>query len=1141
MSIKNNRQSELLAYLEKMPAGQIYLAADKKQILGGFTLCRHVLVKNLCWSDDGSLLTLKILSERYREVGISFDGANLRASCDCSAWSITANCHHVITVLAVLKKALSAESLPFLEIPAEQLMKVRSMLGLQRTLPAESTEKTGSDGMSFPGSPFCLLLEEQSHSLRMTVLRKGVEVSVLTPGLAYPLRLFLQKLSNHQQNTHLFDEFFRHFGKSSRVIFREGARDIPLARDGKISQTLLLQLDSREGEVSIARFLANGRRLDDNFYLSEHFLFNLNEGEYSAIESNAGWHFWNRMVELAGVAQESGEMALLSNSHTMTFDRVFFNKAEFRISESEIKAFLGALRLCQSGKEISPIDSYPSYQLHARGSALDDELIELRAESNCDGIHLYFPPEPFRILSAEGLEGLSVPLRTKKRSAALYEACFMSVGSTGRELAKIVRLCLNSGDFIKRPLRLEFRKIVEEFASEVRQKQFQIIIPKDEWAVVTIDRKVQAELLKIPWELFGPGIFPSALRPGEMIVKKNEFFAALPRLQKRLEESGFALLYRDKPLTSIRWDFVLDASSSSLDWFEIRPEIRCDGAMVGEEEFAQALKNGGFIDKGSTLQFLDSESSRTLVMFAELGQKQKEEVVRIPRLQILDWLMLRKEGLQIRLSAEDERIMESLFSFDKIPSRPLPSALKAELRHYQADGYNWLGFLYEHRFGGCLADDMGLGKTIQAISLLAGLKEGKIAGRHGVEVPHLIIVPPSILFNWESELSRFYPDLKVTLYRGKLRSTDFSGFDIVLTSFEIVRRDIEKLAEIYFHVIIFDEAQSVKNIHSETTSAVRQLRGDFRLALTGTPVENHLGEYCSIIELALPGLLGNLKGFRKKLFLENDNGIKALVRKTKPFVLRRSKQMIVEELPPKIETDIYLDLTSKQKALYGRTVAEVRKTVEDAYREKAPGQARIIALTAILKLRQICLTTRLLLPESDENSPKVDFLMEQLKELIDEGHCVLVFSQFTSFLDILEEELISQRIKFSRLDGSTPVAARKKLVNEFQKGVEPSTFLLSLKAGGRGLNLTRASYVFHLDPWWNPAVENQASDRAHRIGQTSQVNIIRLLMRHTVEEKMMALKEKKLRLYRALLEGAETAGFSVSKEDFYFLLEPLGG
>jgi len=247
--------------------------------------------------------------------------------------------------------------------------------------------------------------------------------------------------------------------------------------------------------------------------------------------------------------------------------------------------------------------------------------------------------------------------------------------------------------------------------------------------------------------------------------------------------------------------------------------------------------------------------------------------------------------------------------------------------------------------------------------------------------------------------------------------------------------------------------------------------------------------------------------------------------------------MIAAELPPKVETDIYLEMSSRQKALYARTVAQVKATVAQAYSSNAPGQARIIALTAILKLRQICLSSRLLLPEAPDRSPKIEFLVDQLQELFSEGHSVLVFSQFTSFLDIVQEGLSQHGIPCARLDGSTPVGRRKELVESFQGSVEPGVFLLSLKAGGRGLNLTRASYVFHLDPWWNPAVENQASDRAHRIGQQRQVTITRLLMRHSIEEKMMELKKRKLKLYRALLENAEHEGAgSIGREDFEYLL-----
>jgi SNF2 family DNA or RNA helicase len=329
----------------------------------------------------------------------------------------------------------------------------------------------------------------------------------------------------------------------------------------------------------------------------------------------------------------------------------------------------------------------------------------------------------------------------------------------------------------------------------------------------------------------------------------------------------------------------------------------------------------------------------------------------------------------------------------------------------------------------------------------------------------------------------------------------------------------------------------VKNIHAETTGAVRRLKGKFKLTLTGTPVENHLGEYFSVMDLALPGLLGPYEMFRKQMGREGTGFMETLIRRTHPFILRRAKDMIAAELPPKVETDIYLEMSPRQKALYVRTVAQVKATVAEAYRANAPGQARIIALTAILKLRQICLSSRLLLPESVDRSPKVEFLVDQLHELFAEGHSVLVFSQFTSYLDIVQEGLSQHGIPLFRLDGSTPVGRRKDLVDSFQASDAPCVFLLSLKAGGRGLNLTRASYVFHLDPWWNPAVENQASDRAHRIGQKNQVTITRLLMRHSIEEKMMELKKRKLKLYRALLEDAEhDGGGSIGREDFEFLL-----
>ena len=360
---------------------------------------------------------------------------------------------------------------------------------------------------------------------------------------------------------------------------------------------------------------------------------------------------------------------------------------------------------------------------------------------------------------------------------------------------------------------------------------------------------------------------------------------------------------------------------------------------------------------------------------------------------------------------------------------------------------------------------------------------------------------------------------------------------MILTSYGLIRRDIARLREIPFHVIVFDEAQTVKNIFAGATGAVRQLKGFFKVVLTGTPVENHIGEYYSILDLVLPGLLGDYREFQGKAKKDLSSFLPVVAEKTKPFVLRRTKERILKELPPKVEHDVYLELTEKQKTFYNRTVEEVRSTIDAAYKQKTASQAKIIALTAIMRLRQICLSPGLLLPDIKEISPKIEFLRDKLGELQDESHSALVFSQFTSFLDIVEKELRSGGFRIFRLDGSTPVVKRKDIVEGFQGCTDPAVFLLSLKAGGQGLNLTRATYVFHLDPWWNPAVENQASDRSHRIGQKNKVIVTRLLMRHTVEEKMMALKQRKLSLYRALMDTPEkSAGKAITREDFNFLL-----
>jgi non-specific serine/threonine protein kinase len=744
-------------------------------------------------------------------------------------------------------------------------------------------------------------------------------------------------------------------------------------------------------------------------------------------------------------------------------------------------------------------------------------------------------------------------MKAQKRLRAVIEAAFALLDETDSIARQaIIDSLTASPDLPDADLKQEGKNLLTSLSQAWDQATIITAATPGGWLFLRDEHRSQARLMRILYEFAGLDCFVNRFipvtAPVTVEIATAKVLQALPSLMKRLQKGGFTLRISSEPLAEAKWEFSLDATCSSQDWFELKPEIRCNGEILTEGELSglsgALLVDGVMLRRDGSLMLLDEVDARVLAMFAGALQPEKKlekgepEPVRVPRLQILDWLQLRSHGVEVRLSADDTRILESLLNFSSIPKRPLPQGLTVTLRHYQTEAWCWLAFLYEHRFGACLADDMGLGKTVQGITLLAGILSGELATTAPPGAPHLVVAPPSLLFNWEAELARFLPAARVLIYSGSERSmAEFAAHDVIITSYGIVQREYERLSERRFNVLIFDETQVVKNLQGATSNAVRKLQGAFTLALTGTPVENHLGEYYAIMDLCLPGLLGTREEFTRKIHKDGAAGTARLIGRTRPFVLRRTKELIARELPPKIEMDIHLELSTKQRAFYQRTVEEVRGKIQDAYESHAPAQAHIIALTAILRLRQICLAPALASPGAADASPKLEFLAEQLVELRNEGHSALVFSQFTGYLNLIEKALREQGFACLRLDGSTPVAKRKKLVQDFQESSQPTVFLISLKAGGRGLNLTRATYVYHMDPWWNPAVENQASDRAHRIGQTEQVTITRLIMRHTIEEKMMALKSQKLQLYKAILEnGAGGGGAGLTRQDFEFLL-----
>ncbi len=446
------------------------------------------------------------------------------------------------------------------------------------------------------------------------------------------------------------------------------------------------------------------------------------------------------------------------------------------------------------------------------------------------------------------------------------------------------------------------------------------------------------------------------------------------------------------------------------------------------------------------------------------------------------------------------RLREWLEGADGLPDVEIPVDLKADLRPYQRAGLQWLGFLREMALSGVLADDMGLGKTIQALAAM--LQAGG---------PHLVVAPTSVIRNWESEAKRFTPSLSVNVYHGPTRALDDS--DITLTTYALLRLDLEQLREREWTYAVLDEAQAIKNPSSQTARSACLLRAKHRLALTGTPVENRLEELWSLFRFLMPGLLGSLEAFRERFSRPIETGSqrarKALRARVRPYVLRRMKRQVATELPPLTEQVVRCSMGEEQRKVYDTVRLAAREDVQRALADKTGGQAALQVLEALLRMRQACCDPALLPGDIGDGvaAAKLDRLEDLLVEVVLEDHKALVFSQWTGLLDRVELRLKKLGIDWVRLDGST--RDRQKVIDRFQSDDGPPVFLLSLKAGGTGLNLTAADYVVHLDPWWNPAVEQQATDRAHRIGQDKPVVSYKLIAEQTVEERILELQATK--------------------------------
>ncbi|VAW46417.1 hypothetical protein MNBD_GAMMA02-318, partial [hydrothermal vent metagenome] len=609
--------------------------------------------------------------------------------------------------------------------------------------------------------------------------------------------------------------------------------------------------------------------------------------------------------------------------------------------------------------------------------------------------------------------------------------------------------------------------------------------------------------------------------------------------------------------------------SSDGGWFDLQI-----GIEVNQQKFnlmpylIKAIKTGGFdtvkqelmiqLDNGVNVGVAKEQVEQIIATISELfnvnagDAKKGDESLLLSQHQLLQ-IAQTKQQLSAVLQIDQAPVQwlgvdeiqhkaEAMENINQLDILSPPEGLHAELRPYQQEGYSWLMFLAEHQFHGLLADDMGLGKTLQTLAFIQAQKinDPKVASS-------LIVAPTSLLGNWAAEAAKFTPRLKVGIMTGPNRQSmykRFDDYDLIVTSYGIISRDFVDLNQKQIYLLVLDEAQAIKNRKTQLAQIIKKLVAKHRLCLSGTPVENHLGELWSIFDFLMPGFLGSEKQFQQRFQwpiekASDEHKLAELQTRVAPFILRRTKTKVAKELPDKSEILKFIDLEESQATVY----ESIRLTMAEEIRQAVKSQQnnQILIGNALLRLRQVCCHPQLVNLKSIEpsvDSAKLNWLLTALPSLVEEGRRILIFSSFTSMLKIIAEELDNLNIDFFQLTGRTPPAKRTEFIEGFQDHQKP-VFLISLKAGGAGINLTAADTVIHFDPWWNPAAEQQASDRAHRIGQDKQVFVYKLITRGTVEEKIHQLQMKKQQLADGLLSQRADISAILSEHQWQDMLSPI--
>jgi superfamily II DNA or RNA helicase len=636
------------------------------------------------------------------------------------------------------------------------------------------------------------------------------------------------------------------------------------------------------------------------------------------------------------------------------------------------------------------------------------------------------------------------------------------------------------------------------------------------------------------------------LKHGRLALPKAEAFSWLSENSSLVQESGFLLRQHDEdPKRYFLGYSSIDLSiEEGRDWFDIYANVR-----FGEFEIPFLKLRTLILNKKQEFTLPNGE----IAVIPEAWFTKYSELFGFLELRNGDGLdswdgdqfVLQKQHLALVQELERDNLattvmsrkLERLRDFEEIENFALPVHFNGTLRPYQQAGYDWINFLRQYRFGGCLADDMGLGKTVMTLAMLQGQKEA------GATEPSLLVMPTSLLYNWELEARKFTPELRIMVYTGTYReknTAQFDHYDLILTSYGIVRIDIDLLSPYRFNYVILDESQAIKNPSSHITKAVMQLNTANRLILTGTPLENSTMDLWSQMSFINPGLLGSQAFFRNEFQIpiekkHDETKTTRLYNLIKPFMLRRNKSQVATDLPEKVESVLYCEMTPDQEKQYEEAKSYYRNLILERIEEEGMAKSQMVVLQGLTKLRQIANHPRMVDADYEGDSGKLDDMLMRLETAMIENHKILIFSQFIKHLNVVRQYLKEKNIKYAYLDGST--TDRHQQVDMFQTDNSVKLFLISLKAGGLGHNLTAADYVFILDPWWNPAIEAQAVDRAHRIGQQKTVFTYKFIAKNTVEEKILSLQRAKKQLAGSLITTEENFMKSLTREDILVLLE----